>query len=168
MVAVHEKEHARRDTRKHGKIFVDAAVHHQHRGAGAWWHGQAPPLAAAVLGAQPGGRRATPGGPAGDLAAAVPPPEEIPGPPAGVMPPPPVGFFPGYPNMGDVVSRLEAELQQRLAEVELSDQDKVDINRAMDELQETVGKLGPKWCSTLFGSVANGFGVRASDLGAAG
>jgi len=203
MVAVHEKEHARRDTRKHGKIFVDAAVHHQHRGAGAWWHGQgsarpdrwqrgggqqweqqphksswrrkhaaqepvvaakAPPLAAAVLGAQPGGRRATPGGPAGDLAAAVPPPEEIPGPPAGVMPPPPVGFFPGYPNMGDVVSRLEAELQQRLAEVELSDQDKVDINRAMDELQETVGKLGPKWCSTLFGSVANGFGVRASDL----
>jgi hypothetical protein len=66
--------------------------------------------------------------------------------------------------MGDVVSRLEAELQQRLAEVELSDQDKVDINRAMDELQETVGKLGPKWCSTLFGSVANGFGVHASDL----
>lgn len=178
MVAVYEREHARRDTRsrwQRGQGSADQG-RWQHSGGQQWeqqphkssWrrkHAQEP--VGAAQGPAPAAAAAAPwpaGGPVPDLAAALPPPEEPAGPPAGVMPPPPMGFFPGYPNMGDVVGRLEAELQQRLTEVELSDQDKVDIKRAMDELQDTVRKLGPNWCSTLFGSVANGFGVHASDL----
>jgi DNA polymerase sigma len=79
---------------------------------------------------------------------------------AGVVPPGDLGF----PPVTDFVAALEAELQRKLLEVALSEQDKSEIRSAMEELQSTVSQLGQKWRSSLFGSVANGFGVRCSDL----
>jgi len=103
------------------------------------------------------------GGPGGELpnlaSVLPPPPEELAGPVAGVIPTGALNF-----PVVDVVGQLEAVLQKRLAECAIGDQDKSYIKRAMDVLQSTVAKMGTKWVSTLFGSVANGFGVYASDL----
>lgn len=61
---------------------------------------------------------------------------------------------------GAGLERLEWDLQDRLAECDLRAEDKERIHRCIEELEA----LGPQWTLLLFGSVANGFGLRTSDI----
>mmetsp|Transcript_55844 Transcript_55844/g.141423 ORF Transcript_55844/g.141423 Transcript_55844/m.141423 type:complete len:665 (+) Transcript_55844:108-2102(+) len=64
------------------------------------------------------------------------------------------------------LARLESELQARLAECALSEEEKACIDRCTSELQSNIEQLGSGWSLKLFGSAANGFGTRNSDIDA--
>jgi DNA polymerase sigma len=69
-----------------------------------------------------------------------------------------------YERLASPWAYLEADLHTRLTECTLTAEDKAFINQAIIELRAAVGSLGDCWHSTLFGSVANGFGTRTSDI----
>lgn len=61
---------------------------------------------------------------------------------------------------------LEADLRTKLAENALTANDEACIDQCVSELQAMVANLGSEWSLKLFGSVANGFGIRTSDIDA--
>eukprot|EP00421_Protoceratium_reticulatum_P054500 CAMPEP_0168498738 /NCGR_PEP_ID=MMETSP0228-20121227/73429_1 /TAXON_ID=133427 /ORGANISM="Protoceratium reticulatum, Strain CCCM 535 (=CCMP 1889)" /LENGTH=601 /DNA_ID=CAMNT_0008515641 /DNA_START=33 /DNA_END=1835 /DNA_ORIENTATION=- len=61
---------------------------------------------------------------------------------------------------------LRKDLKMKLEECALSSEDRASISRCLEHLSAVAAELGPGWRVELFGSVANGFGTRASDLDA--
>eukprot|EP00930_Biecheleria_cincta_P046400 TRINITY_DN3199_c0_g2_i1.p1 TRINITY_DN3199_c0_g2~~TRINITY_DN3199_c0_g2_i1.p1 ORF type:complete len:527 (+),score=86.92 TRINITY_DN3199_c0_g2_i1:39-1583(+) len=59
---------------------------------------------------------------------------------------------------------FERNLKARLNEYETTAEGRDRMNRCMAELQEAVKTLGSEWCVSSFGSAANGFVTKASDL----
>lgn len=64
------------------------------------------------------------------------------------------------------LSRLDHDLRARIVECSLTDADKACMDRCTAELQALVVKLGSPWRLKLFGSAANGFCTRNSDVDA--
>lgn len=69
------------------------------------------------------------------------------------------GRQPRYPRQA-----FENDLKARLDEYKTTDEGKDRVLRCVAELEEAVKTLGPKWRVKPFGSAANGFATRLSDL----
>ncbi|CAE7599264.1 TUT7 [Symbiodinium natans] len=61
---------------------------------------------------------------------------------------------------------VEQEARARLKEYEMTPEVRERMNRCMYALKEVVLQLGPNWRVSPFGSAANGFGTKFSDLDA--
>mmetsp|Transcript_72310 Transcript_72310/g.172688 ORF Transcript_72310/g.172688 Transcript_72310/m.172688 type:complete len:580 (+) Transcript_72310:101-1840(+) len=64
------------------------------------------------------------------------------------------------------VSCLEQEARARLNEYAMTTEVRERMNRCVHALEEVVTSLGPNWRVSPFGSAANGFGTKFSDLDA--
>lgn len=64
------------------------------------------------------------------------------------------------------IQRLEKDIQVRLSECALSEEDTACIERCIKELEATVQELGSGWCMKVFGSLASAFCTSGSDVDA--
>jgi len=64
------------------------------------------------------------------------------------------------------LARLEREIEASIAESTLTSEEKARMARCTRELQGMVESIGSAWRLKLFGSAANGFGTRNSDVDA--